>query len=723
MIDGWDFGPVLSIAVVDALELWIGTEHSGVLRYDLNSGRLHPVDLPGNTTPVIVDMLTDPEGNLWLLDQYAGLYRTNRQIETYHPDIEGIQALLFAGDGTLYAGHPDGLYLLYPPDRYTESRKILEDINVVSLYKDAFGNVWAGTFGQGLYCRPAGGLHWLRYTRDHGLTDESILSIAGRDNELWLATLGGVTHIFLDRGVPRPYHLRTTNYNLADGLGTNFIYTVMVDKHGRVWFGTDGNGLSLLENDIILNYRMADTVELHSVYTLADGPGTSIWVGTDRLGLLQFDHGTFTHIDLPPTIQGEEISSLVTDTHGNLLIAHTSGVDILTEDGTLVQYPHGTSAGEQLVPGLNAYVRDTQGSVWIASQRQLLKYNRLQSAIRTEPYNLLVSVSSYNTPVDFHTRSVFSYGENYLTFGFKGIWYTNPRDVLYRYMLEGLDYDWKETREESVTYQNIPPGRYQFVLQSSLTDRFSDSHSVSYAFTIQKPYYETTAFILSGVLLLSLLIYTAVRMREKHLERNAAIERQRIESQLQTLKAQINPHFLFNSFNTLASIIEDEPHTAVEYVEHLSDFYRSILQYREKNVITLEDEFVILRSYYFLLHKRYGKHLKLDLPVQYPKGYVVPLAIQILVENAIKHNIISERMPLTIRISCTMDGYIVTENNLQPKIGSGESTGFGLQSLVARYALLTRRPVTVERDSGVFRVSVPILTREESGVQRKLKLS
>lgn len=264
-----------------------------------------------------------------------------------------------------------------------------------------------------------------------------------------------------------------------------------------------------------------------------------------------------------------------------------------------------------------------------------------------------------------------------------------------------------------MTYQNIPPGKYRFVLESTCSGHFTAPNTISYVFTIRKPFYRTTAFLALSTLTLLLAGYLALRLRDRRIERAAALKRRQVEAQLQTLKAQINPHFLFNSFNTLVSVIEEDPATAVQYVEHLSDFYRSILQYREKTLIPLKEEIDIVRSYTYILHKRYGDGLIIHIADTWPDAWIVPLALQICVENAVKHNVISGNRPLRIGIRMEDERMIVIENTLQKKHVHEESTGFGLQSIIGRYALLGGHQVSVIEGKNTFKVAIPALLRDE----------
>ncbi|MBK9103410.1 MAG: histidine kinase [Saprospiraceae bacterium] len=187
-----------------------------------------------------------------------------------------------------------------------------------------------------------------------------------------------------------------------------------------------------------------------------------------------------------------------------------------------------------------------------------------------------------------------------------------------------------------------------------------------------------------------------------------------IESQLAALKAQINPHFLFNSFNTLITIIDEnamQPEVAIEYVEKLSDFYRSILQYREQESISLEEEWELVQSFVYLLEKRYGTNLTLHIDTPPKDGFIMPMTLQMLVENAVKHNIISEKYPLDLYITVDADDYVTVRNTLQPKSKAEPSTQFGLDSIIRRYQLLSERKVIIEKTSDAFIVRIPIIKK------------
>lgn len=189
------------------------------------------------------------------------------------------------------------------------------------------------------------------------------------------------------------------------------------------------------------------------------------------------------------------------------------------------------------------------------------------------------------------------------------------------------------------------------------------------------------------------------------------LAKENIQSQYETLKSQINPHFLFNNLNTLSALIEENPKLAVEYVQKTADYYRSILNLKDKEVITLEEELVLINTFFNLQHNRYGDNLTLviDIDSNLYSSYVAPLSLQMLLENAIKHNIISKDKPLTVKISAS-NGCIIVTNNLQRRDMEQASNGFGLKNITARYSYLSTRKVEISENDSYFTVSIPILT-------------
>lgn len=204
-------------------------------------------------------------------------------------------------------------------------------------------------------------------------------------------------------------------------------------------------------------------------------------------------------------------------------------------------------------------------------------------------------------------------------------------------------------------------------------------------------------------------IYFVGELR-KSVEEKELLKRENLNAQLSALKTQVNPHFLFNNLNTLAAIIPEDPGQAIDFVQQLSKVYRHILEVRDEKSICLREELDVLKAYAFLLKTRFGDNLDISIRVTDEKlqQKVVPLSLQILMENAIKHNIVSSAKPLHIHIS-TEEGKLIICNNLQRKNQLAESTGMGLDNIRNRYKLLGEQRVEVKEGPSSFTVSIPLV--------------
>lgn len=210
------------------------------------------------------------------------------------------------------------------------------------------------------------------------------------------------------------------------------------------------------------------------------------------------------------------------------------------------------------------------------------------------------------------------------------------------------------------------------------------------------------------------LVYEAVYFFEAwktNIRQTESLARESVQSQLEVLKNQLDPHFLFNSLNTLAALIDDENDDAQQYLERLADVYRYVLVSRSKNTVPLEEEIAFVDAYVYLNKIRFRDNLQIEKqlsPATYQQ-YVTPLCLQMLIENAIKHNVVSKENPLKITIQQEGDQYLVIENNIQEKTILEKSTRVGLQNIINRYSLLTDRQVEVIRNGGLFTVKIPLL--------------
>ncbi len=714
----WPDGIVNHLALFEGKELWIGTDGHGIWRYSLQDGSLSPVT--GFEKSKVYDLMRDMEGNIWTVTNTGGVRYANRQFEYLPTTFLNIQAVLAQKDGCLWVGTPDGLFC---QKKNGEVKLWLKErkLNVICLHEDKFENIWVGTFDKGTFCLnpKTGDLRQL--TEKDSISNNSILSIDGTNGYVWLATLGGATEI--DNSLNRIFKERPPlrRFGKEDGLAANFIYKVFVDRRKRTWFCTDGQGISLLENGSIKNFQSYKEFDaeagkeverqLKAVYSMAEDQRGHIWLSTATEGIFEFDGKTFKRLAVKEGIRDLAITSLVADANGQLVVVHPSGIDLLTpETHHLIYYDEEIGLKNDIDPNLNAACSDQYGNVWLGMKDGLFKYTPLNDPLEIHPKTHLHSVMVAYQTVDFGQAGSFSHSQNNLNFEFFGLWYTDPASVRYRYRMVGYDTNWVSTKDRHATFASLPPGQYRFEVTSTENDAWSDEPVVSYEFSISQPFWRRWWFVLACCAIVGAAFYWFQKTRELRLKRVALLEKEKVESELAALKAQINPHFLFNSFNTLISVIEEDPKAAVEYVENMSDFYRTMLQLRDKPMIGLEEEVDLVENFGYLLKRRYGDAFQLEVNPNCSRDVqVVPLTLQVLVENAVKHNVIVKSKPLKVQVMMTDDGYLMVKNNLQPKLQPEKGTGFGLDSLRRRYELLTGKQIVIEKTETEFKVSVPTI--------------
>lgn len=196
----------------------------------------------------------------------------------------------------------------------------------------------------------------------------------------------------------------------------------------------------------------------------------------------------------------------------------------------------------------------------------------------------------------------------------------------------------------------------------------------------------------------------------RKLELDAAkLRNENLTSKYESLKSQLDPHFLFNSLNVLSSLVYQDADKSAQFIKQLSEVYRYVLEVRNKELVPLEEELKFAEAYLFLQQIRFGGKLIVENNLNGVEGLIPPLALQILIENAIKHNIISEDDPLTISLF-EENKYVVVKNNLQKKARLTEgSTGIGLENITKRYEFLSNQKIVIEQTSANFIVKLPLL--------------
>ena len=217
--------------------------------------------------------------------------------------------------------------------------------------------------------------------------------------------------------------------------------------------------------------------------------------------------------------------------------------------------------------------------------------------------------------------------------------------------------------------------------------------------------------------IIALVLYSRgflINWREAAL-RAEKLKREQLNSRYMSLKSQLKPHFLFNSLNALSGLVYQDQDQAARFIKQLSQIYRYILQHAEQEVVSLDKELACIDSYLFLMKIRFGENLQSEIEVEHAEKWMIPpLSLQMLAENAIKHNVISSDQPLFIRIYTESPDVLVIENSLQRKESDAPSIGIGLENIRARYQFLSERKIEVEQLEAIYRVKLPLLQFQAS---------
>lgn len=232
-------------------------------------------------------------------------------------------------------------------------------------------------------------------------------------------------------------------------------------------------------------------------------------------------------------------------------------------------------------------------------------------------------------------------------------------------------------------------------------------------------------FTINIALLISAFLHAKSFMEElKKTSKKEVVEQKLIarsaNAQFESLKNQLDPHFLFNSLNVLSSLIDENPKQAQKFTASMSKIYRYVLEQKDKELVTVEDEIEFAKTYCELLKTRFEDSVDFEFNINSEdlKQFVVPLSLQLLLENCIKHNFATSSRPLIIKVFSENDTLCI-ENNLQVREQMKESAGIGLANIVQRYSLLTKRNVFIEKSDDYFKVKLPMLLTKPNVVSEK----
>ena len=543
VLGDWALGSVSDFLVKEN-QIWIAVLRKGLAVVDRETNEVKVLNEsnPVNLHSVNVLML-DRENNIWVGSK-SGLARTPGDAVEHIEDLQplrdlSILALTVDQQDRIWFSTAEGLFVRSRDGsaRPSIARKLIntafQNAPVISLYTDERGHIWAGLYGSGLLCIDPESDHIRHFQRE--LRNGNILSITGRGNEIWLATLGGSTVIETNG---REYSVK--NYGSADGLSSDFIYQVFIDSRNRKWFATDGKGVSMLDAHGF--HHIEEGLPSRVVYSFAEDVNGDIYVSSQNNGVLKYDGTRFTAV---PGLQLRDnaVQSLFADENGNLVAMHSFGIDVYDVDRKVMRYWGEESGIRDKHPNLNAITSDEFGQLYIGTTKGAIKFSMRNDRTTTAPVSAIDQVLVYGETVNLLKDPELSHDENNITIHYLGFWYQNSESLNYLYKLENYDIEWIGTRNQQVTYSRLPAGDYTFRVKASHTHDFSDATETTISFSVTPPFWRTGPFYVFAVGLFFISGYALMKFRERKLLEDklileAKVEERTKEIQLKTEEIQ-----------------------------------------------------------------------------------------------------------------------------------------------------------------------------------------
>ena len=646
--------------------VWIGTG-DGLYRF-LDGKFTRYASVNGLSSDRILSLYEDKAGSLWVGTTDGGLNRLKSQRVVNYTRHEGLSddkvwTVYEDRAGTVWAGTADGSLDRLRPGSTTFEHVARVGSTVLSIAEDRAGALWVGTQGAGLV-RFQGG-RAKRFTAMDGLPGNWVTSLCvDRRGVLWIGTVGnGVARY--ERGVFRSYHVK-------DGLPSEQIFSIFEDRAGVLWIGTFGGGLARMAGDQITTFTTRDGLAHDIVISGYEDSEGNHWFAT-RGGLSRWRGGRFTTFRQKEGLFHDAVQRVVEDGHGYLWLTSNRGIFRVRQaelsaaaagDGRLHPVPFNTASGMRSAECNNAQhgvLRSRDGRLWFATVKGLAMADPARIDVNTTPPAVAVEeVLSGGETVEARGGIRLPAGSRHdLEFRYTAFNYSNPTSVRFRYRLEGLETRWVEAgARRTAYYTHLPPGDYRFHVVAANEDGVWNEKGAILPVRLDPYFYQTDWFRALAILAVAVLALGVHRMRVRQIESREFFRTALTEAKMNALQAQLRPHFLANTLNSILTLIGADSARARRMVERLGDLLRASLETDPGQVVTLDRELSILELYVSIEKMRFRERLEVSIDVDpAARDADVPsFLLQPIVENAIKHGIRGQGGRGVVRIRARAEG-------------------------------------------------------------------
>ncbi|OFZ54144.1 MAG: hypothetical protein A3D92_14970, partial [Bacteroidetes bacterium RIFCSPHIGHO2_02_FULL_44_7] len=656
---------------VDAADnLWIATSSKGVLHYDKKTKTFVQIsEAEGLSNNHVRTLFEDRNHSMWFGSSGGGVCHFLGKQFTNYDERSGlggsfIYSVFRDSRGILWIGNSQRGVSTLGEHGFTrfDASNGFENVKVKALAEDREGTIWLGTDGQGVYT-----YRNEKFQPIDELSSTYVKAITTDDRgHVWIATAGtGLIEI-----TPSSGNYLIEKWTVAAGALSSRITSLLRDTQGRLWYGSERDGLACISfvKNGPTSKRINVDLKGEEIRSLAQDAQGRIWIGTAGGGAYIFhpDHPERAqHISEDDGLLSANIYLITADRAGNMLVGSEKGLDhiFLNEKGGIKQIRHyGKLDGFTGVETCqNAVWKDPDGTLWFGTINGLSKFNPAELVTNGEApvlsfrdIKLFYESLLVEHPVLFEgkqkTALQLSYAENHISFDFLGINLKRPEGVVYQWRLRGFDDNWSPpSRDRSILYSNLNPGHYVFEVKAANEDGIWSKEPLRFEFDIAAPYWQKPWFLWFVGLSLLILLWTSYRFSMQRVRKKAAARQQQlalekdfIELEQKAMRLQMNPHFIFNALNSIQSLIGTGKETEARYyLAKFSRLMRQILDNSRKSTISLDEEIHSLENYLlieqFCNAERFNYSIEVDESMEKDFIKLPPMLIQPFVENAIKH--------------------------------------------------------------------------------------
>lgn len=541
----WSLGTILSASESSSNQLLIVTEKNGLLR--LNKGVLSVYNYENYIQNISINQcFIDKSNQIWLSSK-KGLSQFSEKrynlINTFKGFADDkILAIATDNDNAIWIGTSVGIskVMLNNDGIYVVNR--IQDLNkyaVSCAARAPDGNMWFGTYGNGIIVLSSETNKSININAsDDHLANDNISNIFFSDNNtVYISTLGGglIKGSIKSHGKYKSFEIEK-EYTENEGLGSAYVYAAVTDNAGKLYVGTDGGGLQVLENDKFINLTEKYKTKSNTVFSLCKDKYNNIWASTNLDGVIKFNGSSLTSVTQSSVgLRDEQPQQLIAS--GNTVFAFNSkGIDKINCQTNKVSY-YDLYEGE-IEPNLNA-VFLSDNKIYSGTNNGILVYRtNSEHNDSIKPTVFIKSLSLNYKPFPMDSISEFHHNQNNFSFSFDGIWLKNPDKLTFRYRLSGLEEDWTYSNEgKTVNYNNLNPGDYIFIVQSK-NDEDIWSEANGFAFIISTPIWKRWWFWVTVFTIITIGIYLFIKVRLKALQRENLLLEQRVKERTHQLEKQ-----------------------------------------------------------------------------------------------------------------------------------------------------------------------------------------